>query len=264
LPDLPIATRVRVTAAALPEPHLIGRLAFLDSQRVAIAVTNMGTTVSLPWRDVTTFSWSLGSNRYARARNFAVVALGAGAVAVVTRWPNAAEDPFGFKAQELVAIWLELLPLAAAGLGAITAAESWYAVDVPRFANGGDAAGGGVVKFSEHDDFRVSSRLLGPLRGRIIAGTSETVTIQSKNQGAVSVPMAAIDAIRVRGERDRLKGALTGATVFAFAVALDHSINSRREQSGAVLRFTLAGVAGALIGREFAPRRWMLLPLPPR
>jgi hypothetical protein len=52
--------------------------------------------------------------------------------------------------------------------------------------------------------------------------------------------------------------------LFSGGVAVAESISPRSRTTDAAVTFLLAGAVGAFIGSEFAPRKWILLPLPGR
>jgi hypothetical protein len=231
LPDLPAGTRVRVTSTELPSGNVAGRVVQLDSQEIHVAVTNAGTLVRVPWIKVADVSWSLGRQEGDGARRGAIVGGAVGIATFATQYAMRNPTPDDVRTFDYwYTISFQILPGVGALAGAAMAKESWHPAPIPRFPWTASHAPTIGVELGANEDVR-------------------------------RFPANAI--VAVRGERDRVIGALFGATFTSLAAALVISEQRLSEESGAL---ALGGSAfvGALIGSLFGPRKWIFLPYPAR
>jgi hypothetical protein len=267
LPDIPLATRVRIRAEGLPDGFLVGKVTEMDSVRIGVAVTDNSSVAVIPWRMISTMEFSQGKDRTTGARNGALLGIAAGAIVFTSLLRQAQRDPTGDETQLLANISFRAVPALGAGVGALLGKERWWAVPPYRRAVRDEEYATGIrLLLSQFDEVRVSSTV-APARGRFVSDTSDTSDTLTLRRGNNLSRLAwpTITALRVRGnERDRVYGALIGASLASGAVAVGESISPRSQTTDAAITFLIAGAIGGFIGSEFAPRKWILLPLPKR
>ena len=267
--DLPYLTRVRIAANALPSRYLTGRVAHFDEQRIDLAVTDQGSVVSVPRREIRELSWSLGIDR--DRGMWAGVVVGAGAGTYVSKLALDQIRGCGLYCAGLgplviseVIVVMYACTLVGALSGANLAIERWHPAPLALVADSARPAADAYrveLRPGEYVRLRVAAAVHD---GRALHGDQNALTLVTPSDTA-SFDWRSLSTLSVRGGRDRVAGAVSGAAI-AGTLAGAVYVASRRswngfQEAGVV---TLGAALGAGIGQFLGPRLWIKLPLPSR
>ena len=258
----PLQQRVRVAAPALFTTPVIGRVATADSAHLALTVTRGGTALAIPYTSITALEASGGIDRGKGVRRGALVGLAAGAVFFATTYPEMREfDVFGLGFIAMSIVSFGIAPGAGALVGYVAAPEIWERRAVPAPDARVDSAYG--IRFGPQEFVRLRVRD-GTVSGPVVSQTTTVLSVQT-DDATVRVPWRDVSEVKVRGGKNRVRGAVYGALILiGFGILGEQSAptTSTSERIGA---FTGAAVVGAYLGSRFlAPRGWTPLPIPGR
>lgn len=258
----PLQQRVRVAAPSLFTKPVIGRVASVDSGHLALTVTRGGTALAIPYSAITALDASGGIGRRTGVRRGALVGLAAGAVFFATTYPEMREsDVFGLGFIAMSLVSFGIAPGAGALVGYATAPEIWERRAVPAPAPRADSAYG--IRFGPQEFVRLRLRDR-TVSGPVLSQTESALSIQSSDATA-RVPWQDVREVKVRGGKDRVRGAVYGALIMIGVGILGEQTAPTTSTSERVSAFTGAAVVGAYLGSRFlAPRGWTPLPIPGR
>lgn len=256
----PRQQRVRVTAPSLFGQRVDGRVATVDSAHLILTLTPAGTRILLPLASIGAIEAFGGVSRRRGMRRGALVGFGVGAYFFLTEYPEIREhDYFGVGALAMGLISFAIAPGIGAAVGYALAPDDWSALPVPAPTAAAPATAS--IRFAADEHIRLRTRG-ATLSGRVHSQTRTLVTV-STDDAAVPVPWADVQRVRVRGGKDRWKGALAGALVgIGIGILGEQSAptTSTRERVSAFAGSAL--VFGYLGSRWLAPRGWTDLPVP--
>jgi hypothetical protein len=254
----PLHQRVRVALSGRDAQRFVGRVARVDSNHLELLVTGAGTVLAVPLASVATIEADGGIDRGKGLRRGALVGLGLGTYFFATTYPEIREDDqfgIGFIATGLVSFGIA--PATGAVIGYAMAPRRWSALVVP--APTSTAPTGSTIRFAtdEHVRLRTSDATLS---GRVHSQTQTVVTLTT-SAATVPVSWADVRRIEVRGGKDRVKGAATGALLFIGLGILGEQTAPTTSTSERIGAFTGAALVGGYLGSRFlAPRGWSELP----
>lgn len=256
----PLQQRVRVVAPTLSSKPIVGRVASVDSLRLALTVTPRGSILEMPLADVTAISGSGGIDRGKGAKRGALVglALGGWLFADTYRGDIKEGDAFGIGALSVGFVSFVVTPAIGALAGYGLAPERWDAIP---FRKRSPAVRNPVaIRFTPGEDVRVTANGR-KISGRVASQTSDLLALET-DDGQTSVRWRDVTALTVRGEKSRRRGAVRGAIVItaitAIGIATD-PLPTAAENIGVVIGNS---AFGALIGAFFPMRSRTLLPVP--
>ena len=252
--DIPVGRRVRVAAPkAFSTPH-VGRFISADSLRVRLAITDNGTSVGVPWTDVTDLAWSRGTNEATGALRGLVVGLIGGTALYATQLGyarRAAEPEFSTGALALGTFFI--VPSITALIGRLYGPERWESLSTPA----GAATARATVEIHPRDKVRATTPD-AVLVGHVDTSSSDSLTLAGRR-----LAWRDITSLDVRGGRNTRRGFVIGATVFLATSLIGESVDRTVDGAGRVATLTLAGVSGGLIGaRYLGGKRWIEIPVP--
>ena len=256
----PLQQRVRVAAPTLSPKPIIGRVASVDSLRLALTVTSKGSFLDMPLVDVSSISASTGINRARGVQRGALVGLGLGAwfFADTYRGDIRESDYFGIGALSVGVVSFIITPAIGALAGYGLAPEGWEAIPFRRGSMSARSAA--FIRFAPGEEVRATAN------GQKFSGrfTSQTpgLLILETDRGPVTLTWSEITALSVRGERSRYRGAARGAIIItgitAIGIATD-PLPTAVENVGVAIG---NAAFGALIGAFFPMRSRTSLPVP--
>jgi hypothetical protein len=256
----PLHQRVRVVAPTLSPKPIVGRVASVDSLRLALTVTSKGSILDMPLADVTTLSGSGGIDRARGAKRGALVglALGGWFFADTSRGDFREGDYFGVGALATGFVSFLVTPAIAALAGYGLAPERWEALPLRKAA--APVRSAAAIRFTPGEDVRLTANGR-KVSGRVASQTSDLLALET-DDGQTSVRWRDVTALTVRGEKSRRRGAVRGAIIItgitAIGIATD-PLPTAAENVGVVIG---NAAFGALIGAFFPMRSRTSLPVP--
>lgn len=256
----PLQQRVRVASPSLFTKPVIGRVAAVDSGHLAVTVTRGGTALAIPYAAITALDASGGIDRRKGMRRGALVGLAAGAVFFATTYPEMREsDVFGLGFIAMSIVSFGIAPGTGALVGYVAAPEIWERRAVPAPAARADSAYG--IRFGAQEYLRLRLRD-GAVSGPVLSQTGSVLSVRT-GDATVRVPWRDVREVKVRGGKDRVRGAVYGTLLMIGVGILGEQTAPTTSTSERVSAFTGAAVVGAYLGSRFlAPRGWTPLPLP--
>lgn len=255
----PLQQRVRVATAPPGSPIVVGRVARVDSSHLELTVTNAGTVAVIPLSAVASIESDGGIDRRRGVRRGALVGLALGTYFFATEYPELREnDQFGVGAMAMALVSFGIAPGAGALVGYVIAPRKWTPLAVPPPSGSGSAP---AIRFAADEYIRLRTRGSN-LSGRVFSQTRTLVTVTT-DDARVPVAWSDVERVRVRGGKDRRKGALAGALLgIGIGILGEQSAptTSSGERIGAFAGSAL--VFGYLGSRWLAPRGWTDLPVP--
>ena len=255
----PLQQRVRVVVPTLSPKPIVGRVASVDSLRLALTVTSKGSILEMPLADVTSISGSGGIDRGKGARRGALVGAALGAWFFADLYGEIKRDDyFGLGVLSLGLVSFGVTPAIGALVGYGLAPERWDAIPLRKRST--SVRSPAAIRFTPGEDVRVTVNGRR-ISGRVASQTPDLLALAT-DDGQTSVRWRDMTALSVRGEKSRKRGAVRGAIVItgitAIGIATD-PLPTVAENVGVVLGNS---VFGALIGAFFPMRSRTSLPVP--
>lgn len=256
----PLQQRVRVVAPALSPKRVIGRVASVDTLRLALTVTSKGSILDMPLADITAISGSGGIDRGRGARRGALVglALGGWFFADTYRGDFRESDYFGIGFLSVGFVSFLVTPAIGALAGYGLAPERWDAI--PLRKRNPSVRNPATIRLTPGEAVRVTANGRR-ISGRVASQTPDLLAL-AMDDGQTSVPWRDVTALSVRGEPSRVRGAERGAIIItgitAIGIATD-PLPTALENVGVAIG---NAAFGALIGAFFPMRSRTSLPVP--
>jgi len=253
--DIPVERRVRVAAPKAFSTPYVGRFVSADSIRVRLAITDNGTSVGVPWTDVTDLAWSRGTNEATGALRGLVVGLIGGTALYATQLGyarRAAEPEFSTGALALGTFFI--VPSITALIGRLYGPERWESLSTPA---GAATVTRSTVEIHPRDKVRATMRD-AVLVGHVDASSPDSLTLAGRR-----LAWRDITSLDVRGGRNTRRGFIIGATVCLVTSLIGESVDRTVDGAGRAATLALVGVSGGLIGaRYLGGKRWIEIPVP--
>lgn len=256
----PLQQRVRVAAPALSPKPIIGRVASVDSLRLALTVTSKGSILDMPLADVTAISGSGGIDRGRGAKRGALVGLGLGAwfFADTYRGDIRESDYFGIGFLSVGLVSFVVTPAIGALAGYGLAPERWE--PIPLRQRSASVRSTASIRFAPGEEVRVTTNGR-KVSGHVASQTPDLLALTT-DDGQTSIRWRDMTALSVRGEKSRNRGAVRGAIIItaitAIGIATD-PLPTAVENVGVAIG---NAAFGALIGAFFPMRSRTSLPVP--
>ena len=255
----PLQQRVRVVVPTLSPKPIVGRVASVDSLRLALTVTPKGSTLEMPLADVTSISGSGGIDRGKGVKRGALVGLALGGWFFADAYDEISRDDyFGIGVLSLGLVAFGITPAIGALAGYGLAPERWDAIPLRKRST--SVLSPAAIRFTPGEDVRVTANDR-KISGRVASQTTDLLALAT-DDGQTSVRWRDMTALSVRGEKSRKRGAVRGAVIItgitAIGIATD-PLPTVAENIGVVLG---NAAFGGLIGAFFPMRSRTWLPVP--
>jgi hypothetical protein len=242
IPDVAVGTRIRVESPAVFPKVAVGHLRDANQGYVTVTLAPR-SFIQIPWSQVSSLAYVAGRSEHVGAATGAVL----GAALSLVAYPAS----------------IVVVPAGAATVGWMLGPQRWQSVS---WRPGTDTVmlDGEAPRLHLAPDAQVLVRVRrAPMRGRVVAATADSLEVRLKS-GLLQLPWSDVSDLRVRGRRNRLKGAAMGISLVGVATAARLAFDTRTGTSvrgGVVLGgLLIGGGTGALIG---APG-WVRIPFPAR
>ena len=251
--DLGPAVRARIIILDLSPHAFVGRIQRADSSGVALALTDHGTGLSIPWPKTTTIERSIGRNQGGAAARGLLVGAAIGAAIYANQIGYARRTTeHGWNVLGLSALSFVIVPGTGALIGMASARERWEpVVQIPSSRTGTIA-----LVLAPSDEITLKSAG-GVVRGRFVEIVADSLVV-----GTTRVAWSDLTDLQIRGGRNRRQGALWGALGLAGGAIYSEirdPLLSPRERPAA---FVANAAVGALLGSLFlGGKGWVSVPI---
>lgn len=261
---------VHLQVPRLSVPEVSGRLRAFGGDSVVLAMSGDRAVLRLPLSQVQRVDVDIGRDRPLSALRGAGIGLVGGGLLGTTLLGE--DDGLARFIGSIVGAGMGFV--LGAGVGVIVAPQRTRTAWAPTTAvtDGGSDTGlaGYRLTLQPGTDLRVSAgdTTLAPAGGRAARVDGDTlVWVPEGGVAPQRVALTSLAALRIRGGRDRRRGALIGGValgvVTGAAAAVDYG--GRNISAGDAIGSTIGNVGlGALLGAWLAPQGWLRVPLPRR
>lgn len=258
-PITTIGRKVEVTAPRVLRRPVVGRLERIAPESLGVLVTRGNTSVVVPMSAITRLRFSRGLDRARGARIGALVGLGAGAVFFASTYPEVRDqDVFGLGFLVLGFTSFVITPGIGAAIGFIVAPEGWEEHRVtPSPADTARLR----INFGVGEHVRVKTDA-GSYSGTVSNQTENAFSVTEDGR-AYPVAWRDVSEVRVRGGKDRVRGAIYGALLGIGVGILGEQSAPTTSTGERIGAFAGSAIVFGFLGSRFlAPRGWTPLPLP--
>ena len=252
---IPVGSRVELRTHGLIVETLRGNAARVDTNGIQLAVTRAGTSVFLPWANVTSIDWGTARSRARGARDGALIGLLLGASLFLNSYPwtvaPGAEAAADTLKRKLATVSANVF-LGSTLIGFATGSRKWRSVPITR-----SNVSAVHLAFHPNDAIRVESTL-GRFVGRsAVAGDSLRLVTHA---GPVTLAWRNVGDVQALAGRNRFLGILYGVAI-GYGIASVSDAFIRVPSSAYLTNVAFGGLVGY---RALSPMGWTSLPQPTR
>ena len=249
---VPRGSLVELRARNLLVESMRGRAVALDTNGVRLAVTRAGSTVFVPWENVSALRWATPRSRARGARDGALIGVLLGTMLFLNGYPWGAPAEIQDSIRTKRLIVSGTVAGASTLIGFVAGARKWSGLPITRSTRASVA-----LDFKPQDVVRIESTLGRFVGHSVVSGDSLRMVT---SQGPVTLAWRNVGDLQAHAGRNRLLGILYGAAV---GYAVSSVSNGYMDVSNGAWAANIA--AGGVLGfRYLSPTGWTSLPQPNR